>query len=345
MSENSNSSVRGKRAVYVLIAKSTIDLTKPSFFDIYVPVGDKFVKVINALEPIDEERINRYLDKSEDILFIESNHIERFLDEKFTSIFDRLSSKDESISLRVRNREIIRTLELCLLDIRLVRFHPDKFMRLSMVITHVYGALKKKNERGKLLQVTNEAASNVFTRRSILGAIMAMSFCFEQGDLTQAMFSDLMMASLVRDLCCEFDNDNDPHDKLSEFRSFPDDIKQSYLKHPQAIFSRLTELRMGRDAVEYTIMQHHEHPNGNGFPKGLKRAETYLPAQYVWLADWMITHMKKLDPYFSNAKEVEQIMTDDLPHEQKKSLPYVIRIFRQMLPEKIKKEIIKSEQP
>ncbi len=321
---------------HVLIPKAGLNFEAPSSFDIYVPMGERFLKVIAAGQMIDRVRVERYLEKKADVLQIESIAIERFLDEKFFSLFE---STSRHLDAEIKFQELVRCFELCLLDLRLVRFHADKFMRLNMVIESLFEVFKKRDLRAVLLKVSHENIENTFTRRSILGAFLAIAMVFEQGDTTKIMFSSLMLGALMRDFECATFDDMDPHiqvytqtqaqgDALTAEPLTTDAIAQFKL-HPQDIIKRLHDFKMADDLVDNIILQHHEHPSGTGFPRGLKRFETYMPAQFVWLADWLINVLYEAKQKNLGPSEVAALIKDQIPSEQKKSLPFVIRVLSQ----------------
>lgn len=308
---------------HVLIPKSGLDFEVPSTFDIFVPMSERFLKVISAGQMIDRERVDRYLEKKSDVLYIESIAIERFLDEKFFSLFESTSRQQD---IEVKFQEVIRCLELCLLDLRLVRFHADKFMRINMVIESLFEIFKKRDVRAVLLKVCQENVTHSFTRRSIFGAFLALAMVFEQGDTTKSMFSSLMLGALMRDFECSTFGDTDPHRRMENLDS---QALAEFTQHPQNIVKRLHEFKMADDLVDNLILQHHEHPSGSGFPRGLKRFETYMPAQFVWLADWMINVIYEAEQNKWSEFEVSEYLKEHIPAEQKKALPFVLRVLSQ----------------
>ena len=314
---------------HVLIPKSGLNFEVPSSFDIFVPMGDRFLKVIASGQMIDRSRVERYLEKRADVLYIESIAIERFLDEKFFSLYDSMS---RHLDAEVRFQELIRCLELCLLDLRLVRFHPDKFMRLGMVIEMLFEVFKKRDMRGILIKVSHENMENPFTRRSILGAFLGLAMVFEQGDTTKAMFSSLMLGSLLRDFECPTFGDSDPHMRQE---SLEGEALAQFKLHPQSIVKRLHDFKMADDLVDNLVMQHHEHPSGTGFPRGLKRFETYMPAQFIWLADWLINVLYDAKEKAITYKAIAESIKISIPVEQKKALPFVLRVLSQCYGEQL----------
>lgn len=308
---------------YVLIPRSALNFTTPSVFDIYVPVANRYVKVIKSGELVDPERIERYLEKKSDILYIESQSIEIFLDERFAAIFDGLRSH---LDAEVRLRELVRCLELCLLDLRLVRFHIDKFMRLQVVIGSLFEIFKNREIRSVLLKVSNEHLESLVTRRAILGSFLAIAMLFEQGDTTPAMFSSLMLGALCRDLDCLAIEGEDPH---SNSQNLTAENLQKFREHPSNIIKRLRDCNVLDDVIENIIGQHHENPTGNGFPLGLKRLETYLPAQFLWIGDWLVTNIEDYRVQKVPIEYLIESIKTSFPPEQKKALPILLRVLGQ----------------
>lgn len=296
---------------HVLIPKSALFFDKPLFFDLFIKLNDRFVKVINEGEFASTERIDKYLSKNEDVLYIQSTSIERFMDEIFAGLFEKISAGH---TIEERIRAFIRCAELCYLDIKLVRPHADKFMRFEALAQAGYELFKNVDFRKILLcEMVHNLESKV-SRQALLGATLGIALYQEQSDCPALAFKSLFIGAVLRDL------------SLEEQESPTD---QSYTSHPERTVHLLHQFNIVDDTMETIIRQHHEAPLGNGFPLGLKRVETYQPAQCLYLGDWLVSQMEEhLDfPACQQGANFVAHIQETLPEENQRKLPVILRVL------------------
>ena len=183
--------------VHVLIPKSSLREDKVMDFDVFVKVSEKFVKVLNQGEKPDMKRIENYLSKKSDVLYIESGVIEKFMDKKFSSIFEEVTSGE---SMEDRIRSFVRCLELCYLDIKLVRPHPDKFMRLSMLTEASYEFFTDPYRQRFVLKAVVDSIESAISRRALFGASLSLSILCAQSTCPAKTFQSLFVGGILRDI-------------------------------------------------------------------------------------------------------------------------------------------------
>lgn len=257
------------------------------------------------------ERIDNYLSKSSDILYIQSTSIERFMDEIFGGLFEQAT---EAPDIEHRVKAFIRCAELCYLDIKLVRPHADKFMRLGMLADAAFKIFKNIDARRLLLFEMTHSLESAVSRKALLGATYGIALYQEQNDCPELAFKSLFIGSVLRDLSLED----------GEGLESP-----NYTQHPERTIHLLRQFNIVDDTMETMIRQHHEAPMGNGFPLGLKRVETYPPAQCLYLGDWLVEEMEgQLDyPECKQGPPFVSQIQDALPEENQRKLPVILRVL------------------
>lgn len=316
MDQTSNSTA------HILVPRSAIPADRVLTFELFVRVSGKFIKVANRDEKIDEERINRYLSHDRDVLYIDRGSLERFMDEKFGELYEAITSSN----LRFEDRldRFIRCLELGYIDLRIVRPHADKFMRIEMLIEWLYDSFKKRELRKILLHQVFWKISQPISRRAILCSVLATNLTLEQSECTVATFKSLLSGGIYRDLAVPYpENSVDLHLKTD---MSPDELS-IFRDHPNASVEILRNFITVDDVTRAIIEQHHEEPLGAGYPRGLKRSQTFQPAQYLNLAEFTLGELDNLnltpDPN-SEAKAAKHLQAA-LPPEQQKNRPLLIR--------------------
>ncbi len=307
----SESSAADTKIHHVLIPRSALFFDRPVFFNLFVKLNDKFVKVLNEGEHADAERIDKYLAKNENVLYIQSTSIERFMDGIFASLFDKVAMPGPVLD---RVRAFIRCVELCYLDIKLVRPHADKFMRLEILTQAGYELFKNQDVRKILLYEMAHSLESTISRQAILGGSLGLALYQEQSDCPALAFKSLFMGAILRDL------------SLGEGET-PE--KESYFTHPERTIRILHQYNVVDDTMETMIRQHHETPLGTGFPLGLKRIETYQPAQFLHLGDWLVNQMEQQlqFPQCAGADSFVEHVQASLPEENQRRLPLILRVL------------------
>jgi hypothetical protein len=135
---------------HILVPRAALPVDAALSFDLFVKVAGRFIKVANRDEKIDVERLNRYLEHERDVLYIDRGSLERFMDEKFGLMFEMISTP--SLPFQERSEWFVRCLELGFIDLKVVRPHSDKFMRIEMLINWSFDFFRKRETRKILVK-------------------------------------------------------------------------------------------------------------------------------------------------------------------------------------------------
>lgn len=275
------------RNEYVLIPQSALYFDKPLAFDIFIRIGSKHVKVFKRGDFADKARIESYRERSDDVLYIESRELEQFMDARFGTLFEYVTS---NAPMEERLKTFVRCVELCYLDMRLVRLSKDKFMRLDLIAETGFEFCKKPLVQEALVGQVCGAISGKISRRAVVGTVFAIALFSVQNDFTLATFRSLFLGSLFRDIGLPIGDGEDPHSTTTILEPA---TSPQFFVHPEKSVEILRDYGILDDMMQHLILEHHELPLGNGFPRGRKRAETFLPAQSLNLADWLVTLIEK----------------------------------------------------
>lgn len=301
-------------------------MDKPAMFDVFVHVNGKFIKVLKKGEMPEEDRIMRYIKDRDDTLYIESQELEYFLDEKFWVIFDRIGKSEDIVD---RVKAFARCLELCYFDVRLVRVHPDKIMRLAMVVDEAFPLFNDHFAMKDALAVIHREVRSPISLRAVFSATVLLGIVLSQGKVTDRTFRSIYMGALLRDIGLPMIDNKDPH-CIDNFPS--DETEAEFKQHPRVAFEKFKDFDINDDIFESLITQHHEEPLGTGFPNSLKRAQIYQPAQYLQIIDWLITKVEVaqlLDHAGRiNGKAALNILNSSLPEHSRRFLPLLNDILK-----------------
>lgn len=313
---------------YILVPRAAIPLGQPLSFELFVKIGERYIKVANRDEPIDPDRINRYLEHEKDVLYIDRGSLERFMDEKFGMMFDLITAPDSPVAQRFD--WFSRCLELGYVDLKIVRPHPDKFMRIEMLVDWSFNLFRKREVRKLLIRQIFKSAQHPLSKRAIFGTCFNLSLILDQSDCTPASFRSFFLGSLYRDFALVPHDERDPHTiPLTEMTA---QQQNEFFEHPIKSMEILRSFNIEDDIIRAMIEQHHEQPRGNGYPRGLKRAETFQPAQYLGLADFIVSEHQRFKGQLSskNLEEFIEHFKQAMPEENQKNLPLLIRAIKEI---------------
>lgn len=306
---------------HILVPRAAIPADRVLSFELFVKVSDRFIKVANSNEVIDEQRIQRYLGFDRDVLYIDRSALERFMDEKFATMYERI--EDTGLNAIDRFQWFVRCLELCFIDLKIVNVHPDKFMRVHMLVEAGFNFFKNRETRRLLVHEIFKHVNHPLSKRAIMGTGLMLNMFLDQNDCTQSTYRSLFIGGLFRDFGLKV-HAEDPHSQAIITDS---DIEAEFVNHPVKSLEILKPFNLVDDISHALIEQHHERPRGNGFPRGLTRIEIYPPAQYMSLCDLVVTEMERVkasgmplgkESFLNHVKEI-------MPEEDRKNLPLLLR--------------------
>lgn len=312
---------------HILVPRAALPVDKPLSFELFVKIAERFVKVANKDEAVDIERLNRYLEHERDVLYIDRGSLERFMDEKFGIMYDMIA--DNKVHAETRFEWFIRCLELGFVDLKVVRPHPDKFMRIDLLVQWSFDFFRKRELRKVLVKQIFKSLEQPISKRAIFGTAMTLNLILDHSDVTPSAYRSLFLGCLYRDLSVS--QEADFHTLAID--AFPNmQTRDDFQKHPLQSMDILRQFNIVDDIIRSVVEQHHEQPRGNGFPRGLKRAETFQAAQYLGLSDLLINEIdlfKKKNGFLSADGFLDHLK-HVVPEENQKNLPILVRAMREV---------------
>jgi len=236
--------------------------------NIYLKLSqEKFVKIINEGELFTKDILKKYQKKSIKYLYIKSEDLPPFMEEITKTLLDLYNKK--TLSENIQKEVQLASLDNINVSLKSIGLTESTIKLSNETISSVMSSFKGISRLWEYLQ--NKSKNTTFFSEHSL-AIAVLSSAIAQGLewKTEYTLRKLVMASLLHDIGLE-----------SEYLIYLDDIKEKgfeqltslekkeYLEHPQMgclILKDFPELPSNIDTI---IMEHHEAPSGNGFPRKL----------------------------------------------------------------------------
>lgn len=236
-------------------------------YDVYMELTHtKFVKIISKNEPYTEGLIQKLMQRKIRFLYLEKKDHLEFLERSLVSLLKIMHTPSiNSDSIMVAQitgvaimHEYVRTVGV-----------SDKILSLAKKIIEktfkVYRDLRTINEVIKRFPFEQKDLSD----QAILTMYICEAIINDMGWGNDIMRHKLGLASLIHD--CMLTNDDmiritrmdDPNLEM-----FSDEEKEEYRQHPLKTAEAALSFQ-GFPEAEFIISQHHELPDGKGFPHGL----------------------------------------------------------------------------
>lgn len=279
-----------------------------SFFDVFVRLGkNKFVKILDAGEGFEPGRLNRYMDKGLEYLYIKKEAQKYYLDfcDKLTTKIiksDKVSATIKITQTLNQGHEVASFLQKNGLDAESLEY-------ATSFSNNVTTLLKNVGENDKTLKafLQNLASFEHSAGTALIAGLIARKMGYEGNDCVTVLGVAATLHDIglykINNVYDNFDPEHDYYDEdeleielknkgIAESRRRM--ILKTYSEHPIR-GSEIVQKMNGIDKlVPQLIAQHHERINGSGFP-GLVKNQMINPlSQIIGVADDFTKLIKRI---------------------------------------------------
>ncbi len=237
-------------------------------YDVYIELtSTKFGKVIAKDKFYTHQLIQNYSRKSIKYLYLRKDEHLKFLDTSIKNLLKIYSGK-------LSDRKKYLTLHLK------TAYFFHQFIKAASVsdeinkITHLFiesvsSLIRSSDNLNDLLDSITESGNMTFAEQSVATAYVCEKILLNMGWTADMTRGKLILASLLQDVTLQNDDlikirsINDPNLKM-----FTEEEQDEFKTHPQKAAHQST-LFAGFSDVDFILIEQHEHPTGDGFPKGL----------------------------------------------------------------------------
>lgn len=282
-------------------------LKKELLFDVYVQRSKtKYTKLLKKGDEIDMNRIQTYADKG-----IEYFYVTEFDYGEYMRYLDALSNKVLGSNADTSNPDTVLVMrELVQSSLREIHksseITQEQIQRAEVVVDTCIKELEK-NPKGLLKIIKSMSRYEYMYRHSLMTSIFTVMLAKADGISHAGTLGNIGLGAFLHDIgVAQLTFDPEDKDDLTG------DERKEMERHPQLGKQMVDGVKGIRDEVMFIIMQHHEQPNGHGYPNGLKGENIYKPARMVAIADSFSALVSKR-PFrdsFSPEKAIDIMRTD-----------------------------------
>lgn len=237
-------------------------------YDVYLELTTtKFGKIISKNKPYNHTLIHSYAKKNIKQLYLKKDDFLKFLDQSIKNLLKmyegKLSERKRYISLHLKTAFFIHQY------IKVLNVSDDVNLLTQKYIQSVSQTCRNYENLSTLLHDFPEGQPFSFATQTVYSSYLCHFILQTMGWHADMSKDKLILSCLLQDIALNNEDLikirslNDPQLKL-----FPEEDQIAFAEHPlnaalvSNYFSGFTE-------VDFIIAEHHEHPNGDGFPKEL----------------------------------------------------------------------------
>ena len=248
-------------------------------FDLYVQRSkDRYTKIFKLGDSIDWDRIKTYMSKGISSFFVTSEDFELYslFVERLGDRFDEGKSfSHEEVGILVRELSVITMHPLVSSGV----LDGNSVKKASTVIDACLTSISKDyHALSRILKLLSN--QEYLLKHAIAVSMLSILLAQADGMEGETNLKNLGLGAFLHDI------------GTSQLSFDPEDLeiltaeqRKELWRHPELGKQLLDAIKGIRTEVVQIVLQHHEQPNGHGYPNGLKGAEIFYPAKIVAIAD------------------------------------------------------------
>lgn len=236
-------------------------------YDVYLELTNtKFIKIIKKNCPYTHSKIQTYAKKNIKNLFLGKNDFILMLELGINKVTENLLQKNLSPTKYIGNQ--VRGALIIQQYIRAIGVSDDIQALCSLIIDTTERLFRRQADYKDLLELV-PFKNGDFAEQAVLTSYYCESILHNLGWKSDLSRKKLGLASLLQDATLSNEDlikvtdSNDPN-----LQMFTQDEQDEYLTHPIKS-AEIARQFQGYSEVDFVIAQHHERPDGSGFPFGV----------------------------------------------------------------------------
>jgi len=231
--------------------------------------GEKYIKILDIDEVVDQGKFQRYLDKGLEYLHLDKEQFNSYLDKRVNALMEKLDQTDlesgEAVSLHL---ETIQQVQEVAMSIGVKK----QIIELADKLTdNVINTIKKNKNFKDFLSPTSSKKGYQFEHSNLVNYLVCGMANHIKSLSTDQASQKLIQASLF----CDIGLSDNSHIQIiskedARYVELERIDKKSIDTHMQLGGASIGKTNHPMaDDIEKIILSHHEKPDGTGFPRGL----------------------------------------------------------------------------
>ncbi|MBK9294152.1 MAG: HD domain-containing protein [Oligoflexia bacterium] len=249
-------------------------------FDVFIKISeDKYTKIFNLGDVLDAQRLQNYMHKGAQKLYIQTKDRRQYINS--TDKLIRKMIQQEKLSLSEAAFAVEELSEQILFEIYEDGIFDQESLFKAQALAKSYIQLLKKDVNVLTQFLKMSKNETYMVRHSISTAIIGLLIARADNNNNDKILEIICLGGLLHDIGMSFL----PSDIGETDRKLTDSEWLEIRKHPHLGLQMIEGIEYFPSEIKEVITQHHEYYNGTGYPKGLRGEEIYYPARVIALAD------------------------------------------------------------
>lgn len=287
---------------YMRISSQNITNFREFVPDVYLKINDeKYIRAMDINDKNSQEQLSHILEKQDGPFYIQKGEFKEFLNSVWATLESKsIKTEFDYYEFNALGYNLSRTY------LKMFGISNTLLENCNSVIDKI---IKKQFQTSQMKDIFNAFINRKkylpdHTLLTLMLGVKALRELTWDNGSTVEQFS---LACLLHDI--NFENYGDAkYSKLSDILQIQDDkIKKEVLEHPAQNAKMILDLDEQANEARNIILEHHEMPAGDGFPRGLS-SSNIKPLSCVFIishfcVDYLLAHPYKMDDLKVKLKE------------------------------------------
>lgn len=260
-------------------------------FNVYIRLSQKkYVKIINEGESETFDVIEKYIKKGIDFIYLEKDKYSIFEQASIEALFDKFEKIKDNGTEEEQVETVLDSIDSIQDYVKNLGVNERTLELIDKVISSTEEMISKASKLDELLKLL-QSRNGYIKDHSYLTSYLACAIADRMSWKTEGIWKKIIMASLFQNISLEKDEEAMVMGLNTEtYEKFNDRVKTRIKIHPQ------DSVKIIQGAEEYfsedtrkMIQNHHELPDGSGFPRGLDSTKT-APLEALFILSVNFAH-------------------------------------------------------
>jgi len=280
-------------------AKYLIGFKGKLTFDVFVKLSSQYLLLFKKNTVVDISKLDKYIQKDLESLYVKEE--DKYLLKNILGIKDDIELETKNISPEF-SRNFKELVKNCINDLFVTNnVTKDTYNKIEYIIDDLINTISTSpNQLSSILSSISDNEYFMYhsTSVSILSIHIARLFSPDNKKLHKIVGLGGFLHDIGKAKTKEHELNPVLHNQII--------LEKNYLEHPSFGYNSLSSLDFIPDEVKLVILQHHERPNGKGFPSKLRNPQIFLPSKIVATANDFSKYIAK-HPFGHGIKPIDAV--------------------------------------
>ena len=259
-----------KRTSYCPVRSDIILSFGVPLWNIYLKISDKkYLKIFGKGKDISPEQVTKYKTKGCEYFYLRADDFKSFMEMISKKFIEVGEADNENISDAAKARLTVYGNEMVNTMINSVGISDDALKLANSNMKIAFSLAKKNKKLASLLKILL-SSNNYIPEHSIMVSVVSCAIASELEWSSESSYTKLTMAAFFHDILitnpdiCKIRGKQDESSSNFEYGEL-----KKYYKHPEEVAKLFNTFNRTLPDIDKILIQHHEKPDGSGFPRGI----------------------------------------------------------------------------